>query len=101
MAAARVLALPSTNEAFGIVLLEAMGLGKAVVAADAGGPREFVADRKTGFLFRADDEASFQEAIRVAWDAPEVASAGRALVERDYDWARVAPRIDAIWRALA
>lgn len=101
MAASRVVALPSTNEAFGIVLLEAMGLGKAVVAADAGGPKDFLAHRKTGFLFRADDAASFEQALRDAWDAPDVAAAGRALVEAEYDWVRIAPRIDAIWREVA
>ena len=98
MASCRVLALPSSNEAFGIVLLEAMGLGKPVVAADAGGPRDILQDRKTGFLFRPDDEASFRDALAAAWDAPPaVCDAGRALVEREFDWARVARQVDAVY----
>ncbi|VDO01646.1 unnamed protein product [Rodentolepis nana] len=37
-------------EHFGIVPVEAMFLGRPVIALDAGGPRETVIDQKTGFL---------------------------------------------------
>ncbi|VDD82349.1 unnamed protein product [Mesocestoides corti] len=38
------------NEHFGIVPLEAMFLGRPVVAPDSGGPRETIIDQQTGFL---------------------------------------------------
>ena len=38
------------NEHFGIVPIEAMALGRAVIAHDSGGPRESVVSGETGYL---------------------------------------------------
>lgn len=46
-----VLVLPSLSEGRGLVLLEAMALGRPVVASDIPGPRELVLEGKTGLLF--------------------------------------------------
>lgn len=61
IAAADLFVLPSIAEPFGIVLLEAMALGKATIATRAGGPREIVVDGETGLLVgscRPDEMAS-------------------------------------------
>ncbi len=50
MRAVDVVAVPSRNEPFGIVILEAWAAGKPVVATTAGGPREFVWHNINGFL---------------------------------------------------
>jgi glycosyltransferase involved in cell wall biosynthesis len=50
MNAADIFVLPSPNEPFGLVLIEAMSLGKPVIATRAGGPLEIVADGETGLL---------------------------------------------------
>jgi glycosyltransferase involved in cell wall biosynthesis len=42
-------------EAFGLVIAEGMALGKPVVAADCGAPRELVNDGETGYLAPAGD----------------------------------------------
>ena len=42
----------SDPEPFGIVILEGMARGVAVVAVNSGGPAEFVEDRRTGMLAR-------------------------------------------------
>src|SRR5262249_57469710 len=49
-ATARVLALPSEVEGFGLTLLEAMQRGVAVVASTRGGSRELVTDGVSGVL---------------------------------------------------
>ncbi len=51
--AADIFVLPSLAEPFGLVILEAMALGKAVVATDAGGPKEIVVEGRTGHLVPA------------------------------------------------
>jgi len=58
-----VLVLPSHNEPFGRVLIEAMALGVPVIAADCGGIPEIVADGEDGFLFPLDDAGKLAELI--------------------------------------
>jgi glycosyltransferase involved in cell wall biosynthesis len=42
--------LPSAAEPFGLVLIEAMSIGRPVIATRAGGPAEIIADHQTGRL---------------------------------------------------
>jgi glycosyltransferase involved in cell wall biosynthesis len=63
--------LPSATETCGLVALEAMASGLPVVAADAGGFRESVAQGRTGFLVSPHDAVGFAGAIaRLALNAP-------------------------------
>lgn len=50
IAAMDIFALASVNEGFGIVLLEAMALGKPVIATEVHGPPEIILHGETGFL---------------------------------------------------
>jgi len=47
---ADLVAIPSRNEPFGIVALEAMACWKPVVATNQGGLKQIIRDRETGFL---------------------------------------------------
>jgi glycosyltransferase involved in cell wall biosynthesis len=49
-AAADIFCLPSDHEGFGIVYLEAMGAGCAVVASASGGAAELISHGRNGFL---------------------------------------------------
>jgi len=64
IAAADVFVLPSLAEPFGLVLLEAMALGRPVVATRAGGPLEIVVDGQTGLLVPPASPPALAEAIR-------------------------------------
>lgn len=79
---ASVVVLPSLAESFGFVLLEAMSLGKPVVASEIGGIPEVVSDGETGLLVPSADPHALADAIARVLLNPEVAStlgrAGRA-----------------------
>ncbi len=81
--------------------LEAMALGKPVLASDVGGLREIVVDERC--LFRAGDVDALVERIRAfARDAglrAEVARAGQERA-RERDWSRVVQPCLAVYNAL-
>lgn len=62
MAACDVFVLPSRRETFGVVVAEAMAVGRPVVATRCGGPEEILTDA-TGILVPVDDSIAFAEAI--------------------------------------
>lgn len=53
----------SFGEPFGMVIVEAMALGKPVVATSLGGPREIVSDGVNGLLVGPGDVAGFARAL--------------------------------------
>jgi glycosyltransferase involved in cell wall biosynthesis len=63
IAAMDIFVLPSVLEGFGIVLLEAMIMGKPVVATTAGGIPEVVEDHVTGLLVAPRDHGALAEKI--------------------------------------
>lgn len=78
-----ILVNASDPEPFGIVLLEAMARGVAVVAVDSGGPSEFIEHGRTGMLARSGEPEALADALEpllVSAEARE--SAGRAGRER-------------------
>ncbi|MGH7672481.1 MAG: glycosyltransferase family 4 protein, partial [Gemmatimonadales bacterium] len=81
-ASADLCVLPSNTETCGLVALEAMASGLAVVAADAGGFRESIVHGRAGMLVPADDPARFAAAIVALVADPtlraELGSAARA-----------------------
>jgi glycosyltransferase involved in cell wall biosynthesis len=64
LSAADALVMPSRWEGFGLVALEAMRAGRAVIASDAGALPEIVANGETGRIFGKGDPASLAETIR-------------------------------------
>ena len=76
-----ILVNASDPEPFGIVLLEGMARGVAVVAVDSGGPREIVEDGVTGVLARSGEPAALADAIEPLLASPQrraqLAAAGR------------------------
>lgn len=58
-----LLVLPSQKEPFGRVLIEAMAMGKPVIASRSGGAVEVVEDGVSGILFTTDDCEELKNAI--------------------------------------
>ncbi len=79
MEAAGVVVVPSLGEGFGMVALEAMERGRAVISSDVGGLPEIVVDGETGLIVpRADQEKLAQAIVELASDLPRAAAMGRA-----------------------
>jgi alpha-maltose-1-phosphate synthase len=85
---------PSLYEPLGIVNLEAMACGSAVVASKTGGIPEVVADGETGLLVPPDDPTSLATAMNeLARDPGRAEVMGRAGRERaiaHFDWSAIA-----------
>lgn len=85
------------NEDWGIVPLESMAHGKAVIANARGGPKESVLHGETGYLLEPDDEQGWSQAIRdlaMQEGAMErMGSAAHAHVRR-YTWDAFVNRVD-------
>jgi glycosyltransferase involved in cell wall biosynthesis len=90
---ADIFVLPSAWEPFGIVLLEAMSLGIAVITSDSDGARELVTDGEDAWVFPVGDVAELKHRIReLSRDANKRTQLARKarLTARRYDSRRVA-----------
>lgn len=107
LASCDVLVLPSVNraEAFGIVLLEAMAMGRPVVASDlASGVQMLVQHGVNGLRFPPGDDRALAEALqRLANDgalARRMGEAGRRLVREHYSVPRMVDRYGELYKEL-
>ena len=101
---AGVVAAAMLREPFGLVTLEAMACGAAVVAVAEGGLLETVLDGQTGLLVARDPAALGAALGRVLDDralAARLGAAGRAAAVRDWSWERTADAFDDLLAALA
>lgn len=65
MAAVDFVVLPSLREGLSNVILEAMMVGRPVVASAVGGSVELVEHMESGLLFPSDDDAALADALRL------------------------------------
>ncbi|WP_373562890.1 D-inositol-3-phosphate glycosyltransferase [Nocardioides campestrisoli] len=69
-AAATLVAVPSHNESFGLVAVEAQAAGTPVVAAAVGGLTTVVADESSGLLVQGHDPRDWAHALRRVLEEP-------------------------------
>ncbi|HYP45291.1 MAG TPA: D-inositol-3-phosphate glycosyltransferase [Propionibacteriaceae bacterium] len=69
-----VVGVPSYNESFGLVALEAQACGRPVVATDVGGLRHAVDDQQTGVLVKGHDPDRWADALAGILDDPSEAA---------------------------
>jgi alpha-maltose-1-phosphate synthase len=102
---ATVFTCPSLYEPLGIVNLEAMACGTAVVASDVGGIPEVVTDGETGLLVPPDDPGALASALNSLLADPGRAEAmgrrGRERAIAEFSWPAIAEQTVALYAELA
>jgi glycosyltransferase involved in cell wall biosynthesis len=92
-----------TPETFGIVAIEAMAMGRPVIASDTGGLTDVVMDGETGFLVPRGDAVSLAQAMkRLIDDKPLRERMSKSALRRAQDFRAsvVIPRIETVYRKL-
>ena len=114
---ARVFCCPSVYEPFGIINLEAMACGAAVVASAVGGIKEVVVDGETGYLvpFDQDPVTSFptnpekfvkdlagklSELLEDSEKCGRFGNAGRKRAEEKFSWTAIADQTIQLYQTL-
>ncbi|AGA31761.1 Glycosyltransferase [Thioalkalivibrio nitratireducens DSM 14787] len=92
------------QEGFGLVMVEAMGCGCAVIASDLPAVRDVIRHGETGILVPPSDPQALAAAIREALEQPErmraIAERGRAYALENFDWSVTRRRYAALYRSL-
>ena len=108
--AADVFVCPSIYEPLGIVNLEALACGTAVVASDVGGIPEVVQDGETGRLVHYDESAprDFEEGLAEAVNdiigsagaAEKMGTLGRTRAADEFSWSTIASQTLQVYKSL-
>jgi len=97
-----ILVQPSLNEAIGRVLLQAQGLGVAVIATQVGGIPDIVSNGVTGILIPpAESETLAQEIVSLLSDTAKreaLAKKGIELVKSRFSWEMMAKGIRQLYK---
>jgi glycosyltransferase involved in cell wall biosynthesis len=103
MAACDIFCLPSLNEGMGKVLVEAMAMGKPIIACSIGGIPDIVRFGENGLLVPVGDAAAWVEAIASLCRDPErrrrMGDAGKQMAAR-YSEEDMIKRIDRLYGKL-
>jgi len=99
-----LLVLPSVDEPFGRVIIEAMAAQRPVVATASGGVPEIVADGETGLLVPPQEHEPLAEAVATVLQdgslAARLGAAGRRRATERFDVRRVAAQVGALYADL-
>lgn len=98
---ADVVAYPSTDEIFGLVVAEALMCGTPVVVGDDSGCAEVVRAAGGGLAVPYGDDAALAGALQSLLDDPaqraRLAATGRRHVEKHFGWERIAAQTRALY----
>lgn len=104
MQACDVVTLTTVEETFGLVLVEAMRAGVAVVGADRGGVPEIIDHGVSGMLFRSEDATDLYTQLRQLWRDPvftaQLAATGKVRADEMFDEAHHFPALLGLLRGL-
>lgn len=92
-----VFSMPSINEAFGVVYIEAMSLGKPVIGCIGEGPQDIISDKENGFLIERNNVEQLASTLDLLFNnkklQEEIGRRGKVTVEERFKWEIVAKDI--------
>lgn len=104
MAALDMLVVPSLSEGFGLTAVEAMAMGKPVLATRVGGLPEIINDGENGFLVPPGDPGALAERLLFLLmqpkEAARLARAGRNTVEEKFSAELMAAKTAQLYQEL-
>jgi glycosyltransferase involved in cell wall biosynthesis len=103
-ARARIVTVTAIGEPFGLVAIEGMQAGAAIVCSNSGGPAETVTSGATGLHYRSGDARDLARQIGHLLTHPDVAGQYGAAGQRavaDYTWERTAAQLAHLLRAIS
>lgn len=97
-----IFCLPSLQQGIGTIMLEAMALGRPVIATRVGGVYRVVRDNETGLLVPPSDSARLADRILELLDHPararQIGDAAREEVQREFSVERMVQQTAAVYR---
>ncbi|MFA6518512.1 MAG: glycosyltransferase family 4 protein [Candidatus Shapirobacteria bacterium] len=91
------LVLPSIHESFGLVFIEALARGRAVIGADIGPVSELIAQTGGGLTFKPKSIPSLTKAISKLLSSPvlsqKMAQTGYQYIKDHYTWDKIGDRL--------
>lgn len=100
-----VFILPSINEPFGLAILEAMAVGKPVIATNTGGIPEIIRHEETGLLIEPRSPKAIAEAIDILIEKPEfskkISQAGKDLLLTEFTSDSMAKKYETLCLSLS
>jgi glycosyltransferase involved in cell wall biosynthesis len=101
LAAVDVVVVPSWDEGFSLVTIEAMAAGRPVLASNVGGITGIVSENATGLLFPArDSKAMAEKLLWLLWDShlrERLSSAGQREVLARYGRDQIIDQIESLY----
>jgi len=105
-AACDIMCLPSVNEVFGLVFIEAMAMEKIVIGTKSGALPEIVDDRENGYLIEPDNDRQLAELILNIFELDEkekstVGKSARAKVVENFSLEKMIDKTIRIYKEFA
>lgn len=102
-AASDVVCVPSVNETFGLVYVEAMAAGKIAIASNTGAPQEYIKDGINGFLVNPENPKELAEKLSLILSNDKTAqNIGQAakITAQNFSIDKMVAKIIAVYQTL-